>query len=285
MRKRLFSFLSTLLLITILFLGCNSPTTKSTPVINNSFKVHYIDVDQGDAILIQVNNKNLLIDSSTSSAKDKFLNYLDKLKIKKLDYIIATHPHEDHIGNMYKVIEKYDIGELYAPKVTSSTATFKKMMNSLNSKNKKVNVIKKGTNTINLGDNVKFEIFSPIKTNYGDNLNNYSPIIKITYKSTSFLFTGDAEVNVENEVLDSNVDLKSDVLKVGHHGSSSSTSDDFLNAVNPKFAIISCGKDNKYGHPHKETLSKLNANNITVYRTDNNGTIILKSDGNDIIKD
>lgn len=284
MKRKILYILIVFLLILSLFIGC---TASKSPSItsDNILKVHYIDVDQGDSILIQVNNKNLLIDSGSARAKDKFFNYINKLKIKKFHYIIATHPHEDHIGNMDKLIKKYDIGDFYAPKITSNTETFKKMMYSLKSKNKKVNVIKQGTNSINLGDNVKVDILSPIRNNYGDNLNNYSPIIKITYKNNSFLFTGDAEYQAEKEVLDSNINLKSDVLKLGHHGSSSSTNLDFLNTVNPTIGIISCGQNNKYNHPHKETIEKLNSKKIKFYRTDIDGTIVLISDGNKITKE
>lgn len=284
MKKRFIPILLIISLFFSLLIGCNSNTKSVSSSDSDKMKVHYIDVDQGDAILIQVNNKNLLIDSSTSKAKDKFLNYLDNLNIKKIDYIIATHPHEDHIGNMDKVIEKYDIGEFYAPKVTTTTATFKRMMSALKEKNKKVNVIKKGITTIDLGENVSLEVFSPVKSNYGDELNNYSPVIKVIYKETSFLFTGDAEKDVENEIINNNENLKADVLKVGHHGSSSSTTNEFLDAVNPKIAVISCGKNNTYGHPHKETISKLQNKNIKIYRTDKDGNIVFLSDGKEVSK-
>lgn len=245
--------------------------------------VHYIDVGQGDCILIQVNNKNLLIDSGPKSDKKQCLNYLSSLKIDKLDYVIATHPHEDHIGNMADVINDYNILAFYAPKVTSTTKTFEKMVEALKANNLKINVIKKGTNSIDLGENTKVTVFSPTKDS-DDNLNNYSPVIKIEYGNTSFLFTGDAEKGVENEILANNENLSADVLKVGHHGSSTSTSEPFLKKINPSIGVISVGQDNTYNHPNEDTIKRLTDNKVTVYRTDKDGTVIISSDGSTITK-
>lgn len=244
--------------------------------------IHYIDVGQGDCILIQANNRNLLIDSGPSSNRKDLLEYLEKLNIKKLDYIIATHPHEDHIGNMDTIIKRYNIGNFYSPKAITSSTTFENMISALVDKNLKINVLKKGVKGIDLGKNTKIEIFSPLENIYSDNLNDYSPIIKITFFNNSFLFTGDAEVSTENIVLSQNNNLNCDILKVGHHGSSTSTSEDFIISANPALAIISVGKNNTYGHPTTETLSLLNSYNIRTLRTDINGTIIAISDGKNI---
>lgn len=263
-----------IILLTLLLPACSSN------VNSNIMNVHYIDVGQGDSILIQVNNKNLLMDAGPSQSQDDLVAYIKNLGIKNLDYIIATHPHEDHIGGMAKVIKSFNIGKFYAPNVIHNSNSFENMVLELKNKKLKINVIKKGMgNDINLGDNTKVEVFSPISNTY-DNLNNYSPIMKITYGNTSFLFTGDAESEVENQVLQDNVDIKSNVLKVGHHGSSSSTSEIFFDAVSPNLSIISLGINNKYGHPHKNILSLLTSKNTEVYRTDEDGTIIISSDGN-----
>lgn len=276
-----------LLLSTVLF-GCTNSSDKNNLNSSSSSNmlVHYINVGQGDAELIQVNGKNMLIDAGPRSNEKDIISYLNKLKIKKLDYVIATHPHEDHIGNMSEIINKYEIGKFYAPKIEHNTRTFENMIKALKKKNLKINVIKEGTDTINLGKNTKITVYSPKANGYGDkgDLNNYSPIMKITYGKNSFLFTGDAEKLEENYVLSKNYNLKADVLKLGHHGSSTSTTDKFLKAVNPSIGIISCGIDNKYGHPHKETLKKLKKYNIKIYRTDKDGTIVLSSNGTDITK-
>ncbi|MBN1039222.1 MBL fold metallo-hydrolase [Clostridium sp. ZS1] len=251
---------------------------------NNNIIIHYIDVGQGDAALIQVNNINMLIDSGPKESRNKILDYLQSLNIKKINYIIATHPHEDHIGNMAKIIKTYGLYKFYAPKIENTTSTFEKMIDALKDKNLKINVIKKDTNSIDLGKNTDVTVFSPIKDSY-DNINNYSPVIKIQYGDTSFLFTGDAEKEVENEILlDSNNNIRSDVIKIGHHGSSTSSSKSFIEKVNPSIAIISVGADNKFNHPNKSTIDCLTKSNIKIYQTNKENTIILSSDGHKIIK-
>lgn len=237
---------------------------------------------QADSILIQVNNKNLLIDAGNYEDGNKVVTYLKKQGVKKLDYIIATHPHEDHIGGMSFIIKKFDIGQFYAPKKTNTTKTFEQMVSALKNKNIKINQAKNGV-SLNLGSNTRCEILAPNSNNY-DNLNNYSAVIKLSYGSTNFLFMGDAEKISEREIIESGANISCDVIKVGHHGSSSSSSIEFLDLVSPKLAIISCGKNNDYGHPHKQTLDNLKQKNIIIYRTDLNGTIILQSDGNKIKK-
>lgn len=285
-RKKYLFIIFFIILVSTLTLGCNF--SKNTSNKNNQLEadkmiVHYIDVGQGDSILIQVNNKNLLIDAGPKSDNKKFLNYLSHLNLEKLDYIIATHPHEDHIGNMSDVIDDYKVLNFYAPKVQTTERTFEKMIESLKSKNLKINVLKKGADSINLGKNTKVTIFSPAKDSYED-LNNYSPVIKIEYGKTSFLFTGDAEKDVEKEILASNEDINADVLKVGHHGSSTSTTQDFLNKVHPIIGVISVGQDNTYNHPNSDTLKRLTENKITIYRTDKDGSVVLSSDGSNITK-
>ena len=280
------SLLIIISMLSLTLFGCKDSNTNNKTSNTSNMTVHYINIGQGDAELIQVNGKNMLIDSGSRTNKKDLISYLDKLKIKKLDYVIATHPHEDHIGNMDKVIDKYEIGSFYSPKITHTTKSFENMINSLKKKNLKINVIKEGIDSIDLGKNTKVEIFSPKSGGYGKDtsMNNYSPIMKITYGKNSFLFTGDAEKLEENYVLNKNYNLKSDVLKLGHHGSSTSTSYKFLEKVDPSIGIISCGIDNKYGHPHKETLANLKKLKVKIYRTDKDGTIVLESNGNKIIK-
>lgn len=276
MKKKIIYITLNFLLILILF-QCSIETNKN--IVSDNIKgmnVHFIDVGQGDSILIQVNSKNLLIDSGPSASKDKLVKYLNSLKISKLDYIIATHPHEDHIGNMSYIIDNFEVLNFYAPKVNSNTKAFETMVESLVIKDLKIKVLKPNIKSIDLGENTKVDVFSPISNEY-ENLNNFSSIIKISYGTTSFLFTGDSEELSEKEVLTQGYDLKSDVLKVGHHGSSSSTSKRFLDAVDPYIAVISAGKDNSYGHPSQEVLSRLK--DLTIYRTDLNGNILIKSDG------
>ncbi len=279
MKKKIIYITLNFLLILILF-QCSIETNKN--IVSDNIKgmnVHFIDVGQGDSILIQVNSKNLLIDSGPSVSKDKLVKYLKSLKISKFDYVIASHPHEDHIGNMSYIIDNFEILNFYAPKVESNTKAFETMVESLVIKDLKIKVLKPNIKSINLGENTKVEVFSPISNKY-ENLNNFSSIIKISYGTTSFLFTGDSEELSEKEVLTQGFDLKSDVLKVGHHGSSSSTSKRFLDAVDPSVAVISVGEDNSYGHPSQEVLSRLK--DLPIYRTDLDGNILIKSDGHSL---
>lgn len=276
MIKKSFHIILNFILIILLF-QCSINTKETNIQINkNTLQVHFIDVGQGDSILIQVNNKNLLIDSGPNKSEDKLKKYLKKLNISKFDYIIATHPHEDHIGNMSYIINNFDVLNFYAPKVENSTKSFETMVESLIRKDLKIKVLKANIKSIDLGKNIVVDVFSPLSNSYED-LNNYSPIVKISYGNTSFLFTGDAEELSENEVLNAGFDLKCDVLKIGHHGSSSSTSEKFLKASNPSIAVISVGEDNTYGHPTDTVLSRLKETKI--YRTDINGNIVITSDG------
>ncbi|MBZ0311692.1 ComEC/Rec2 family competence protein [Clostridium butyricum] len=282
-KKRHFKHLIifTLLLLLCFFSSLLTKKLNSYKVNPNLMYVHYINVDQGDAILIQVNNKNLLIDSGPKNHKKQLVKFLTDLNISKLDYVIATHPHEDHIGNMNTVLNSYKVQSFYAPKVYSYTKSFEQMIDSLKSNNLKINPIKRGCNTINLGFQTNVEVFSPINDTY-DNENNYSPVIKISFGNNSFLFTGDAEKEIEDKLILLNDDLKADILKVSHHGSSSSTSDAFLNRVSPKYAVISVGKNNIYDHPNDTIISKLNTYNINILRTDIQNNITLISDGTNI---
>jgi competence protein ComEC len=276
-KKNLFYTISiiTIVFFILFFFKFNIQKTNNNVNTNNMI-VHFIDVGQGDCTLIQVNNKNILIDAGPSDSKENIYKYFKSLNIKSFDYLIATHPHEDHIGNMAYIIDNYDVLNFYAPKITNNTKSFETMIESLVRKDLKINIIRSGTKSINLGYNTKVEVFSPISNSY-ENLNNYSPIIKIKYGNTSFLFTGDSEEIVESEVLNSNYDLNSDILKVGHHGSSTSTSRKFYSMISPDISVISVGKNNSYGHPTKEVLSTIK--DSKVLRTDVNGTIVVISDG------
>lgn len=278
---RRFKVILSFLLIIITLCSCGSTPTLSS--FNPSdLVIHYIDVGQGDSILIQVNGKNMLVDSGSSQNKDKLFNYLKKINVHKFDYVIATHPHEDHIGNMASIIKKCTVKNFYAPKVTNNSKSFEKMIDALIDKDLKINVIKAEINSITLGNDVNISFFAPLSLDYGDDLNNYSAVFKITYGDTSFLFTGDCEQINEEELLKEGFDLNSDVLKVAHHGSTTSSSNDFIKAVSPDFAVISVGKKNDYHHPAEKTLATLTQNNAKILRTDKCGTIIFKSDGKNI---
>ncbi|GAA0177395.1 hypothetical protein SH2C18_06400 [Clostridium sediminicola] len=281
-------FLSSIIFMFLNMAGCSTKentqvishdTSVTTDEVSGIMKVHFIDVAQGDAILIQSDGKNMLIDAGKNDKADLVKDYLKDQGVEKLDFFIGTHPHEDHIGGADIVLNNFEVNKVIMPKVTATTKTYKDVINSINNNNLKITVPKVGT-TYELGK-ATFQIVAPNSTSYRDT-NNYSVSIKLTLDNNSFLFTGDAEDVSEEEMVSNGMDLKVDVLKIGHHGSHSSTTNEFLNKVNPKYAVISVGKLNDYGHPHIETMEKLKDKNITVYRTDESGTIIVTSDGNTI---
>lgn len=259
-----------ILLVWILFgsTAAGSPTPLT---------IHFLDVGQADCILIQSpGGCNLLIDAGNNEDGPIITAYLNSLRIKRLDAVIGTHPHEDHVGSLDTVITTYKVGKVYLPKVASNTKSFKDVLLAIKNKGIKVNTAQAGI-TVNLDPALKIIMLAPNNTRY-DELNNYSAVVKITYGRTSFLFTGDAETDSETEMMNKGYSLKADLLKVGHHGSDSSTSKSFLRAVAPKYAVISVGAGNSYGHPHPVTLRRLEEF-AQVYRTDRAGTIIVTSDG------
>jgi competence protein ComEC len=255
---------------------------KVNTKIEGQLKVHYIDVGQGDCALIHVNDAAMLIDAGDRGYGSGIVNYIKAQGIKKLDYVIFTHPHADHTGGGADVINAFDIGQIIMPKVSHTSKTFENLLITIKNKGMKINTPKPGEE-YSLG-NAKFTILGPNSASY-HNLNNYSVVNKVIFGNTSFLFAGDAEGISENEILSKGFDIKADVLKVGHHGSDTSTGEQFLKAVGPKHAIISCGKGNKYGHPTQAVLARLAAHKVELYRTDESGTIIATSDGKTITFD
>ncbi|WP_032122757.1 MBL fold metallo-hydrolase [Clostridium amazonitimonense] len=276
------------LVFILIFTGC-TVTVKTSGNNSNSntevdnLKVHYIDIGQGDSVLIQYKDKNMLIDAGPRSSSDKLVKYLKGIGVNKINIVVATHPHEDHIGGIVAVLNNFPVEKFYAPQKTNNTKTFEKMVSTLKEKNLKINVAKKGV-SLDFHSDIKAEMLAPNSENY-ENINNYSAVVKLNYGENSFLFMGDAEKISEKEIVQKNLDLKSDVIKLGHHGSSTSSSKEFLDKVDAKYAIISCAKGNDYGHPHKEIVEDMKNRNITVYRTDLQGDIVITSDGKNIKSD
>lgn len=257
----------------------SSPNKSSA--VEGTLEVSYLDVGQGDSAYIRVNDFDILIDAGPKSDSDKLIKQLKAKNIDDFEMVIATHPHEDHIGGMVKVFEEYDVKSFYMPSVTHTTKTFENMVKAVANEGIKIQQIKEGMQ-FDLGNGAKIDVYSPIYESY-EEFNDYSPIMKLTFGDTELIFTGDAEAHAEADVVAKYPnDLKADVLKFGHHGSSTSSTDEFLQSVSPEYGIISCGVDNKYGHPHKETLNKINKYNIKSYRTDTQGQITLTSDGKNI---
>lgn len=242
----------------------------------NTLDITYLDVGQADSILIQNKGHNMLIDAGNNEDGPLLVQYFKEQNINKFDYLITTHPHEDHIGGMDDIINNFDIEKIYMPDVTTTTKTFLDVLEAIEKKNMTYDVP-----NINQNFTLGNTLFQVIYTgNDKKNLNNSSIILKATFKNTSYLFTGDATSEVEKKILNKNI--QATVLKVGHHGSKYSTTTDFLNKVNPKYAIISVGKNNSYNHPNQVTINKLEKKNIEIHRTDQEGSIFLKSDGKTI---
>ncbi len=232
----------------------------------NNLHVYYIDVGQADSILITNENHSILIDAGNNEDENTVVNFIKDKGITNLDYAVGTHPHEDHIGGMDDVINNIDIDKIYLPEIQTNTKTYQDVLEAIKNKNKKIKSFKKG-DKFSVGE-AEFEVMTDSILDK-NNLNLSSNIIRMTFNGTSFLFTGDAETENEKTI---NWE-QTDVLKVGHHGSTTSTSQKFLNQIKPKYAIISVGKNNDYGHPKEKILERLKKVGSEIYRTDECGTI------------
>ncbi len=284
-------FLSLLLLFAVLLplTGCGAlfPATTDggadlvVPADGKTLTVSFLDVGQGDSIFIELpEGKTMLIDASESDQADGIIDYIKDRGHDTLDYVVATHPHADHIGGMAEVLEAFDVGEIWMPDADADTKTYERLLNTVADKEIPLHVAEAGKTILN-SESLNISVLAPCKDEY-DDLNDYSAVLSLTYGKTRFIFTGDAETLSEGEILDSGASLSADVLKLGHHGSSTSSSEDFVKAVDPKWGVISCGEGNSYGHPHAEILTRFEKLGIELLRTDLLGTIVMTSDGNTV---
>lgn len=248
------------------------------PLESQTAEIHVIDVGQGDSILLRSGDTDILIDAGQNSSEDKLISYLKGLDIKKLDMLVLTHPHEDHIGGADGVVQNFEIGTLLMPDAVSGSKTFEKLLDELEAAALEVTVPKRGDIFV-FGD-FTFTVLAPDSKTYKET-NNYSIVLRADYGDTAFMLTGDAEALSESEMLEyfTVSELDCDLLKVGHHGSSTSSSETFINAVSPELAAISCGADNKYGHPHPDTTARLAEAGASISRTDEDGNLVYVSDG------
>ena len=240
-------------------------------------RVHFIDVGQADSAFIELGNgQTMLIDAGRSGNASTIVNYIKGLQYETIDYVVASHPHDDHIGGMATVLDIFNIGKMYMPKQAHTITAFTNMLNVIENKNIELYTAKAGTSILSSGI-IDIDVLAPFADS-DSNLNNISAVVRITYGKTVMLFTGDAEHVIENQLLNSGIDA--DVLKVGHHGAGSASSSSFIKAVSPEVAVISVGEGNSYGHPHADTLSILNKVGAKIYRTDEQGTIVVTADQN-----
>lgn len=256
--------------------GAGATKTKGTEAAK--MEVHFIDVGQGDATLIMCDGHSMLIDAGDYSKGTAIQNYLQKQQVKRLDYLILTHPDSDHIGGAPVIITKFAIDKVFVSDYEKDNKTYQKLIQALDNKRLKYTTPEVGTQ-YSLGT-AKITILAPNDTY--DDPNNASIALMLQNGTNRFLFTGDAEETAEQDMLAAGFDLSADVYKAGHHGSRTSTSQEFFEEVSPSCAVISCGEDNSYGHPHAETLNTFRTNGVKVYRTDEDGTIIATSDGKEI---
>lgn len=268
-------------LIIVLFLvlsACNplSPATTEKTVSpgENDALFHFIDVGQGDSILIQTKDTAILIDAGTEEGGISVFNYLRDIGIDYIDCFILTHPHDDHIGGSTKIIGGIDIGKVYLNGESSSSYSFEDLLDALIENNISAEV--PSFDCVYKFGSLKLKFLTP-RTVY-ENANDNSLVLMVEHGETKALFTGDAEKNVEAFLLD-NADVKADILKVGHHGSRNASTDAFLRKVLPRVCVIQCGKDNSYGHPHTEVLDRIESINSEILRTDKLGTVVLRSNG------
>lgn len=239
----------------------------------DKLNVYYLDVGQADSILIENNNKYMLIDAGNNEDGEKLVTYFKRLGITKFDIVVGTHAHEDHIGGMDDIINNFEIEDFYMPEVITTTKTFEDVLDAL--EGKQVAFQTPIIDSELVFENSKIKVLSV--SDDDSDLNDTSVVLRLKYGTTSFLFTGDATEKIENTIL--NKEIKSDVLKVAHHGSSTSNSLSFLKRVSPTYAVISVGEGNSYNHPHDVMLNRLYDLNARVYRTDRDGTVVASSNG------
>ena len=256
----------------------NEVTDEGSSFADGDLIVRFLDVGEGDACLITCGDVSMMIDGGPSSASQKIYSILDRLGIERLDYVVMTHPDADHVGGVAAALTHSTCGRCFCSVDSYDTKTFSSVKSRLNEMGISIEIPSYG-DTFNLGEaNVMF--VGPISRDNADS-NNGSLVLRIDYGSTSFLFTGDAEQQEESDMVRAGVNLKADVLKVGHHGSSTSSIASFLSKVSPKYAIISVGEGNSYGHPKSEVLSRLDSLGAEIFRTDKQGSVIVESNGSE----
>lgn len=256
-----------------------SGIVRQQPVITDGkLKAYILDVGQGDSAVVFFGNTTILIDAGEVDEGDVVVRDLKALGVKKIDLLVATHPHSDHIGGMQNVLSAFPVDRVLDTGMPHTSSLYENFLTTIEEKNIRYTVAEQGE-TIDLDPALRVLVLSPPKDKVGDDLNENSIVLRISYGTVDLLFTGDAGKEAENALLKTGYPIDAEVLKVGHHGSSGSTGKEFLVRVNPGAAVISVGAGNPYGHPHEETLDTLDAAGVAVYRTDRDGTVLVTSDG------
>ena len=283
--KRIICLATTFSLMVVLFIsGCGGmkkqPVSTSVPV-DGVLAVHMLDIGQGDAILIQQGGENLLVDSGDVGTRDKLIAQLKKCGVTKIDKLIVTHAHADHIGGLEAVFNNFSVGDVYDSGVSSTTKLYRDYLKTVKGKKIPFHAAKDGMDISVGGAHITFfSLTAPVLKDGKPDLNNNSIVFRLHFGNFSMLFTGDMEQTAEDKLLGRyGSQLASQVLKVGHHGSKTSSSTEFLKVVKPETALISVGAGNDYGHPHQAALRRLEQGKIKIWRTDQNGMITIETDG------
>lgn len=281
MRKR--GLLCILCIAVLLLSACGIAVPNTDPIAapkqpDGDMTVHVIDVGQGDSTFVEFpNGQSMLIDAGERDYGSTVENYIRSLGYSRLDYVVGSHPHSDHIGGLARVIEAFEVGEIWMPNKASTTATFENLLKTIQNKGLSVRTARAGKVILSTED-IRVKILSPVKEEYGDEMNLYSAVIKITYGNQRFLIMGDAEEENEEEM----EEVRAEFIRVGHHGSKTSSSQDFVDRVSARYAVISVGQNNSYGLPKEEIISRWQQSGAAVYRTDEVGTVIAHCDGKSI---
>ena len=245
---------------------------------NGKFNVYFFDVGQGDSSLVIFGNTTILIDAGEADMGDRVVADLRKLGVTTIDLLVVTHPHSDHIGGMQMVLDNFPVRRVLDSGMPHPSPLYEQFLKTINEKQIPYTIAEQGQ-TIELDPALRILVLSPLQKHFGDDLNTNSIVMRISYGVIDVLFTGDAGSEAEDALVRSGYPIDSEILKIGHHGSMYSTSREFLSRVHPETAVISLGRDNPYGHPHKKTLEILAGSGLTVYRTDIDGTVRVQSDG------
>ncbi len=274
-----FRFIVWMVILCICFSACAPMSSVETPgPSEEQLRVHIIDVGQGDSSFIELpDGTTMLIDAGEREYGEHVVNYIRKLGYERIDYLVGTHPHSDHIGGLREVVETMQIGKIYMPKKASTTATFKNLLTAIKNKNLSIETAKAGK-TIAKNGFFSVDILSPTSDDYGDEMNLYSAVIKITYGKKRFLFMGDAETENEEQLRG----VTAEFIRVGHHGSDTSSGQEFVYRVGAQIAVVSVGKGNSYGLPKNKILQRWQDIGATIYRTDKSGSMVFESDGKSI---
>lgn len=268
--------------ITFSFAACgfvSENTSADVPVLEEgTMAVHFLDVGQGDSEFIELpNGETMLIDAGETDMGKTVAEDIKSFGCSAITYVVATHPHSDHIGGMSEVFYTFDIENVYLPDAVSSSGVYEGFLSAIEAEGCNVFKAEAGVTVID-NDGITVQFVAPVSSTY-DDLNNYSAVLKIDYGEKSFLFMGDAEQLSEKEIT---ADIRADVIKVGHHGSKTSSSQEFVNRVLPLYAVFEVGKDNSYGHPHQEVIERWQNIGAEILRTDKDGTITIISDGKEL---